>query len=49
MVGVLLPAGTEDFSLLHIVQTGSEDHSASYLMGTGALPGVKWEERDVYL
>jgi hypothetical protein len=48
MVGVLIPAGTNNFSLIHTVQTGSEDHPASYLMGTGALsPGVKWQGLDV--
>jgi hypothetical protein len=27
-------AGTKDISLLHSVQTGSESHPASYIMGT---------------
>jgi hypothetical protein len=32
----------QDISLLNSVQTGSGAHSASYVMGTGALsPGVK--------
>jgi hypothetical protein len=32
----------QEFSLLHVVQTGSEVHTASYPMGTGALfPGEK--------
>jgi hypothetical protein len=29
------------------VQTGSEDHPASYIMGTGSFPGVKWPGRGV--
>jgi hypothetical protein len=32
--GVQFPAGERDFSLLHSVQTGSEDHPPSYPMGT---------------
>jgi hypothetical protein len=40
--GVLLPAGTRDFSLLHSVETGSGAHPASYPMSNGVLPpGVK--------
>jgi hypothetical protein len=32
----------QKFSLLHVVQTGSEAHPASYLMGTrGSFPGGK--------
>jgi hypothetical protein len=34
--GVLVPAGTSDFSLLHSVQTSSGAHSVSYRMGTGS-------------
>jgi hypothetical protein len=33
-VGVRVPVGSE-FSLLHVVQTGSGVHPASYPMGTG--------------
>jgi hypothetical protein len=29
----------QEFSLLRIIQTGSEAHSASYPMGTGGLSG----------
>jgi hypothetical protein len=35
-VGVRVPVGQE-FSLLHVVQTGSGAHLASYPMGTGEL------------
>jgi hypothetical protein len=36
---VLFPAGTENFSLQHRVQTGSGAHPASYPMGTsGSFP-----------
>jgi hypothetical protein len=32
----------QEFALLHVVQTGSEAHPASYPMGTGdSLPGGK--------
>jgi hypothetical protein len=34
-VGVVFPAGTKKFSLLHSVQTGSGAHSAFYPMGAG--------------
>jgi hypothetical protein len=34
-VGVRVPVGSE-FSLLHVVQTGSGAHLASYPMGTGS-------------
>jgi hypothetical protein len=38
-VGVRVSVGSE-FSLLHIVQTGSGAHPTSYLMGTGgSFPG----------
>jgi hypothetical protein len=30
-----IPGGSTDVSLLHVVQTGSEVHPASYLKGTG--------------
>jgi hypothetical protein len=34
----------QEFSLLHIVQTGSGAHPASYPMGSGgSFPGVKWQ------
>jgi hypothetical protein len=32
---VRFPAGVRNFPLLHIIQTGSEAHSASYPMGSG--------------
>jgi hypothetical protein len=35
------------FSLLHIVQTGSEVHPTSYKMGSGgSFPGVKRQGRE---
>jgi hypothetical protein len=38
----------QEFSLLQIVQNGSEVHPTSYPMGTGALsPGVKRPRREV--
>jgi hypothetical protein len=41
-IGVLSPAGAEDFSSSLCVQTGSGAHPASCPMGTGILsPGVK--------
>jgi hypothetical protein len=41
-VGVRVPVDQE-FSLLHIVQTGSGVHPTSYRMGTGGpYLGVKW-------
>jgi hypothetical protein len=40
-VGVRVPVGSK-FSLLHIIQTGSGVHPASYSMGTGvSFPGGK--------
>jgi hypothetical protein len=37
----------QEFPLLHVVQTGSGAHQASYPMGTGALsPGVKRPSRE---
>jgi hypothetical protein len=40
--GVWAPAGARNFSLYHCLQTGSEAHPASYLMGTrGYFPGGK--------
>jgi hypothetical protein len=37
----------QEFSLLHVVPTGSGFHSTSYPMGTGTLfPGVKWPEHE---
>jgi hypothetical protein len=39
-VGVRVPG--QEFSFLHVVQTGSGAHPASYPMGTGdSLPGGK--------
>jgi hypothetical protein len=44
---VRFPAGAIDFSLLHVVQTGSGADPASYPMGTGALsPGVRRPGRE---
>jgi hypothetical protein len=46
-LGVWVPAGAGNFSLHHCVQTGSEAHPASYLMGTrGSFPGVKWAQHE---
>jgi hypothetical protein len=48
VVGVRVPVGQE-FSLLHVVQTGSKTHPVSYPMDIGALSlGVKrpWREAD---
>jgi hypothetical protein len=40
-VGVRVPVGSQ-FSLLHVVQTGSGAHLSSYTIGNGAhSPGVK--------
>jgi hypothetical protein len=37
----------QEFSLLHVVQTGSRVHPTFYTMGTGALyPGVKRQGRE---
>jgi hypothetical protein len=40
----------QEFSLLHVVQTGSEAHPASYPMGIGGVgvlsPGVKRKGRE---
>jgi hypothetical protein len=37
----------QEFSLLHVVQTGSGVHATSSLMGTGgSFPGVKWPGRE---
>jgi hypothetical protein len=45
-VGFRVPVWS-NFSLLHIVQTGSGAHSASYPMGNGgSFPGVKWQGRE---
>jgi hypothetical protein len=41
-IGVRSPAGTEDFTSILCVQTGSEAHPASCTMGTGGpFPGAK--------
>jgi hypothetical protein len=33
----------QEYSFLHVVQTGSGAHPASYPMGTdGSFPGIKW-------
>jgi hypothetical protein len=46
-IGVRVPVW-ERFFLLHVVQTGSEAHPASYPMGTGGLsPRVKRPRREV--
>jgi hypothetical protein len=38
----------QEFSLLHIVQTGRGAHPASYPMGTwGTFPEVKWQGYEV--
>jgi hypothetical protein len=45
-VGVRVPVGLE-FSLLHVAQTGSGAHPASYPMGTGgSFPSVKRPGRE---
>jgi hypothetical protein len=42
MIGVRFPAASGNFSLHHLVQTGSRAHLASYPMGTwGSFPGDK--------
>jgi hypothetical protein len=42
MTGVRFPAEIRDFSLFHIIQTGSGAHPPSYPMGTrGLFPRVK--------
>jgi hypothetical protein len=42
-------AGSEDFSLLRIAQTGYVAHAASYSMGTlGFLAEIKWPGRESY-
>jgi hypothetical protein len=41
-IGVRFPAGASDFTHLHIVQTGTGAHPASYIMSTrGSFPGGK--------
>jgi hypothetical protein len=46
VVGVRVPVGAR-FSFLHVVQTGSRAHPASYTMDPGALsPGVKRPGRE---
>jgi len=37
LYGVKIPADGKEFSPLQNVQSGSEDHPASYSMGTGVL------------
>jgi hypothetical protein len=46
--GVGVPnSGSQQFSLLHVVQTGSGVHPTSYPMGTGgSFPGVKRPGRE---
>jgi hypothetical protein len=45
MIEVRFRAGAGNFSLRHIVQTGSGTHPASYPMGTsGSFPGSKAAE-----
>jgi hypothetical protein len=42
------PRQGQEFSLLHVAQTGSEVHRTSYPRGTGALsPGVKRPGREI--
>jgi hypothetical protein len=42
---VSIPGKGKSFSLLHRALTGSEAHSAPYLMGTGGcFPGIKAAE-----
>jgi hypothetical protein len=39
----------QEFPLLHVVQTGSGAHPASYPMETGdSFPGVKWPGREAH-
>jgi hypothetical protein len=39
-IGVRFPVDEGDFFLLHTVQTGSEAHPSSYIMGSGnVFPG----------
>jgi hypothetical protein len=46
-VGVRVPVGGQEFSLLHVVQTCSGVHPTSYTMGTGgSFPGVKRPGRE---
>lgn len=40
MTAVRFPVGG-NFSLFHNIQTATEAHPASYLTGTGLLPGAK--------
>lgn len=45
--GVLFPRGVTDFSLLHIVQTGTRSYQSSYPIGTGGpIPRIKRPERE---
>jgi len=45
--GVRVPPGAGNFSLHHIVQTGSGAHPASFPKGTrGSSPGVKRQRRE---
>jgi hypothetical protein len=47
MIGVRIPVGAGNFSLLHRVQTGSGAQPASCPMGTGALSlGIKRRGRE---
>jgi hypothetical protein len=46
-LGIGFPAGAENFSLHHRVQTGSGAHPASYKIGTrGSFPGCKAAGRE---
>jgi hypothetical protein len=41
------PRYGQEYSLLHVVQTGFGDHPDSYTMGTGgSFSGVKWPGRE---
>jgi hypothetical protein len=43
--GIQFPAGAGNFSLHHLIQSGSGAHPASYPMGTrGSFPGGKAAE-----
>jgi hypothetical protein len=45
-VGIPVPVGQE-FSLLHVIQTGSGAHTASYPVDAGdSFTALKWPERE---
>jgi hypothetical protein len=43
--GVQFPAGEKESSLLHSIQTGCEDHSASYPVDNGGGGAFAWVKR----